>query len=71
MTNYVKETDFTAKDTLPSGNAAKIIRGSEIDDEFDAIEASSATKADLADPTFTGTVVIPTLDGAAINGGTY
>ena len=71
MTNYVKETDFTAKDTLPSGNAAKIIRGSEIDDEFDAIEASSATKADLADPTFTGTVVIPILDGAAINGGTY
>lgn len=71
MSNYSKLTDFAAKDTLPSGNAGKIVKGAEIDDELNSIENNMATKADIASPTFTGTVTIPTLDGAAINGGTY
>ena len=55
MSNYTKLTDFAAKDTLPSGNAGKIVKGSEIDDEFNSIEANMATKANIASPTFTGT----------------
>jgi hypothetical protein len=62
---------------LPSGDSGKIIRGSEFDTEFDAIATASATKADLASPTFTGTVTIPnltltgTLSTGTIDGGTY
>jgi|DEB0MinimDraft_10_1074344.scaffolds.fasta_scaffold00810_9 hypothetical protein len=55
MTDYTKLTDFASKDTLATGNAAKIVKGTEIDDEFEAIETSIATKADIASPTFTGT----------------
>lgn len=54
MSNYVKTTDFAAKDALASGNAAKIVKGTEIDAELTAIGTAIATKADLASPTFTG-----------------
>lgn len=60
MSNYTKTTDFAAKDTLTSGDAGKIIRGSEFETEFDDIASAIATKADTASPTFTGTVTIPT-----------
>jgi sugar lactone lactonase YvrE len=55
MTDYVKSTNFTAKDTLPQGDANKVIRGSEFDTEFNAIQVAVATKADLVSPTFSGT----------------
>jgi hypothetical protein len=77
MSDYSKTTNFTVKDSLASGNPAKIIKGSEIDDEFDAIETSVATKSDIASPTFTGTVTAPavtvtgTLTAGTIDGGTY
>ena len=71
MSNYTKTTDFAAKDELPTGNANKIIRGAEFDDEFNAIQTAVNSKANIASPTFTGTVVIPTLESASINGGTY
>jgi hypothetical protein len=61
MSNYSKTTDFAAKDSLPSGDSGKIIRGSEFETEFDNISTAIATKADTASPTFTGTVTIPTL----------
>jgi hypothetical protein len=60
MTNYVKSTDFAAKDALASGNAGKIVKGTEIDTEFNNIATAVATKADLASPTFTGTPALPT-----------
>jgi len=60
MTDYTKLTDFASKDTLPTGNAAKIVKGTEIDDEFEAIETAVATKANLNSPTFTGTPSLPT-----------
>ena len=53
MSNYTKTTNFAAKDSLPSGNSAKIVRGTEIDTEFNNIATASATKADTASPTFT------------------
>ena len=77
MSNYTKTTNFTAKDSLPSGDSGKIIRGSEFDTEFTAISTAIATKADLASPTFPGTVTIPnltltgTLSTGTIDGGTY
>jgi hypothetical protein len=71
MSNYTKTTNFTAKDTLPSGNASKIVRGTEFDVEFSAIQVANNSKANSASPTFTGTVTLPTVDGATISGGTY
>jgi|TARA_B110000238_G_C16086526_1_gene421851 hypothetical protein len=77
MSNYTKTTNFTAKDTLPTGNAAKIIKGTDFDIEFDALVTAVASKANSASPTFTGTVTIPTLDvsgtltAGTITGGTY
>ena len=35
MSNYSKTTNFGTKDTLPTGDSQKIIRGSEFDTEFD------------------------------------
>jgi hypothetical protein len=67
MSNYTKTTDFEAKDSLPSGDSGKIIRGSEFETEFDNIATAIATKADAASPTFTGTV---TIDGLTVNGNT-
>jgi hypothetical protein len=77
MSNYTKTTNFTAKDTLPTGNPAKIIKGTDFDTEFDALVTAVASKADTANPTFTGTVTIPTLTvsgtltAGLITGGTY
>jgi hypothetical protein len=62
MTNYTKTTDFAAKDSLPSGNAAKIVKGSEIDTEFNNIATASATKANANDAVLTGTTTAQTLD---------
>jgi len=60
MSNYNVTTNFGAKDSLPTGNAAKVIKGSEFSLEFDNIATASATKSEKASPTFTGTVTIPT-----------
>lgn len=38
--SYVKTTNFAIKDTYLTGNPAKVIKGAEIDAEFNAIEAS-------------------------------
>lgn len=77
MSNYTKATDFESKDDLPSGNPAKIVKGSEIDAEFVAIATAIATKSESDDPTFTGTVtantvnVTGTLTAGTIDGGSY
>lgn len=60
MTDYTKSTNFATKDALASGNALKIVKGTEIDTEFNNIATAVATKADLASPTFTGTPTLPT-----------
>jgi hypothetical protein len=71
MSNYIKGTNFTVKDTLPTGNASKIVRGAEIDDEFTAIVAAIASKADSSNPTFSGTITIAGSVSGIIDGGTY
>lgn len=60
MSDYTKSTDFASKDALPSGNAAKIVKGTEIDTEFNNIATAIATKADLASPSLTGSPTAPT-----------
>lgn len=76
MADYITSINFTAKDSLPSGDPQKVIKGSDFQLEFDAIAVASATKSDLASPTFTGTVTAPdlTVTGtltATVDGGTY
>jgi hypothetical protein len=48
MSNYVKTTDFAAKDALPSGNPAKVAQGTQVDTEFNNIATAVATKEDTA-----------------------
>jgi len=60
MTNYTKSTNFASKDSLATGNALKIVKGTEIDAEFNNIATAVATKADNLSPTFTGTPAAPT-----------
>ena len=45
MTDYTKSTNFAAKDALASGNANKVVKGTEIDTEFNNIATAIATKA--------------------------
>jgi hypothetical protein len=60
MANYLKATDFAAKDALLSGDPNKIVKGTEIDDEFDAIQTAVNSKANSASPALTGTPTAPT-----------
>jgi len=60
VANYVKATNFATKDTLPTGDSNKIVKGTEIDNEFNSIAGAISSKADLASPTFTGTPAAPT-----------
>ena len=71
MSNYTKSTDFASKDSLATGNAAKIVKGTEIDTEFNNIATAIATKADSASPSFSGTAAFATITAtsATISGG--
>jgi hypothetical protein len=60
VANYVKATNFATKDTLPTGDSNKIVKGTEIDNEFNSIAGAISSKADIASPTFTGTPAAPT-----------
>jgi len=60
MSSYVKATNFATKDTLPSGDSNKIVKGTELDNEFNAIAGAISSKADIASPSFTGTPAAPT-----------
>jgi hypothetical protein len=60
MANYVKATNFTAKDSLPSGNSGKIVKGVELDTEYNAVASAISSKADINSPAFTGTPTAPT-----------
>jgi len=57
---YTITTNFGSKDSLPTGDSNKIIKGAEFTTEFNAIKSAFALAAPVANPTFTGTVTIPT-----------
>ena len=60
MANYTKATNFLAKDSLATGDPAKIIKGSEFDTEFNALQTAVNSKANTISPAFTGTPTAPT-----------
>lgn len=60
MANYTKATNFASKDSLLTGNPSKLIRGTELNAEFDSISTAIGTKADTNSPTFTGVPLAPT-----------
>jgi hypothetical protein len=76
MANYTKSTNFAVKDGLPTGNANKIIKGTEIDTEYNNIASAISSKGDANNGAFTGntTMVNLTVSGtfnATVDGGTY
>lgn len=60
MSDYTKLTAYDTKDGLTTGDPLKRVKGTELDDEFDAISTAIATKANLASPSLTGTPTAPT-----------
>lgn len=60
MSDYTKIVNYAAKDTLVEGDPNKIIKGTELDAEFVAIQTAVATKANLNSPVFTGIPRAPT-----------
>jgi len=60
MANYTKSTDFASKDALLTGDPNKIVKGSELDDEFDNIQTAVNSKADANSAALTGTPTAPT-----------
>jgi hypothetical protein len=60
MSNYAKLADYAIKDSLTTGDPDKVVKGEELDDEFNAISVAIATKADTASPALTGTPTAPT-----------
>ena len=66
MSNYTKSTNFASKDNLSPGNPLKIVKGTEIDTEFNNIATAVATKTDNSSATITG----GTINGAVIGGTT-
>ena len=69
MTDYTKSTNFASKDSLLSGNPLKIVKGTEIDTEFNNIATAIATKYDSAStiPVSAGGTGATTASGARTN----
>ena len=77
MSDYTKTTNFATKDSLTTGDPAKIVKGVEINTEFSNIATAVNSKSNSASPAFTGTmtassvVVSGTLTAGTITGGTF
>jgi glucose-6-phosphate dehydrogenase assembly protein OpcA len=71
MSNYTKATDFATKDTLASGNPAKIIKGTEINTEFVNVQTAVNSKMDATIAAFNTTIAGGTINQGTIDGGTY
>jgi len=67
MSNYTKSTNFAVKDGLSAGTAAKRVRGTEIDDEYNAIAVAVATKANTNNTALTGVPTAPTASAGTNN----
>jgi hypothetical protein len=70
MSNYTKTTNFASKDNLSPGNPLKIVKGTEIDTEFNNIQTAVATKTDNASAAITGGSITGITDLAIADGGT-
>lgn len=65
MSSYTKATNFASKDALASGNALKIVKGTEIDNEFNAIAVAVNSKIEGYNALLTGTPTAPTASYSA------
>jgi hypothetical protein len=70
MSNYTKTTNFASKDNLSPGNPLKIVKGTEIDTEFNNIQTAVGTKTDNASANITGGTITGITDLAVADGGT-
>jgi hypothetical protein len=70
MSNYTKTTNFATKDNLSPGNPLKIVKGAEIDTEYNNIATAVATKTDNASAAITGGSITGITDLAVADGGT-
>jgi hypothetical protein len=57
MSNYTKSTNFATKDALASGNPLKIVKGTEIDTEFNNIAIAVASKLDATASSISGATI--------------
>ena len=64
MSNYTKSTNFATKDNLTPGDPLKIVRGTEIDTEYNNIATAIATKTDNSSAAITGGTINATTIGA-------
>jgi hypothetical protein len=62
MSNYTKSTNFATKDNLTPGDPLKVVRGTEIDTEYNNIATAIATKTDNSAAAITGGAI----DGATV-----
>ena len=60
MSNYTKAADFALKDALPTTNSLKVVKGAEIDNEFNLIQTAITSKADILSPALEGIPTAPT-----------
>jgi hypothetical protein len=67
MSNYTKTVNFAAKDSLSTGDANKVVKGTEIDTEFNNIATAVATKYDSATTNLSATNISYT---GTLTGGT-
>ena len=63
MSDFVKTTNFTAKDALTTGDPNKVIKGTQFDTEFDALATSSATKSNKVVSGTTSAVMVQDAGG--------
>jgi hypothetical protein len=71
MSNYTKATDFATKDTLASGNPAKIIKGTEINTEFVNVQTAVNSKMDATIAGLNAVMSGNTMNQGTIDGGSY
>tara|TARA_R110000822_G_scaffold11532_2_gene42075 strand:- start:1003 stop:1233 length:231 start_codon:yes stop_codon:yes gene_type:complete len=76
MSDYTKSTDFAIKDALLTGNPAKLVKGTEIDTEFNSLVSAVSSKANKNNSALTGTTTAVNLSisgtfSGTIDGGTY
>lgn len=60
MSDYVKSTNFAIKDGLVTTDPSKIVKGTELDNEFNALANAVSSKANTNSPALTGTPTAPT-----------
>jgi len=70
MSQYTKSTNFATKDNLSPGDPLKIVRGTEIDTEFNNIATAISTKTDNSAAAITGGSITGITDLAVADGGT-